>query len=77
VTQIEIEKIFYRTLEYISSLLNTDIYRRTYEPCRSYRNHFTHRLLYKLTSTYDKLSKELREIRVKCVAPASSLPIAA
>jgi len=34
-------------------------------------------LLYKLTSTYDKLSKELREIRVKCVAPASSLPIAA
>jgi len=42
VTQIEIEKIFYRTLEYISSLLNTDIYRRTYEPCRRYRNHFTH-----------------------------------
>lgn len=29
-------------------------------------------LLYKLTTTYDKLSKELREIRVKCVQTPSS-----
>jgi flagellar biogenesis protein FliO len=26
-------------------------------------------LLYKLTTTYDKLVKEMREIRVKCVSP--------
>lgn len=29
-------------------------------------------LLYKLTTTYDKLTKELREIRVKCVQPSTS-----
>lgn len=28
-------------------------------------------LLYKLTKTYDSLKAELREIRVKCVMPAT------
>lgn len=29
-------------------------------------------LLYKLTTTYDKLSKDLKEIRVKCVSPGAA-----
>ena len=34
-------------------------------------------LLYKLLGTYDRLAKELREIRTKCVSPAPSFAPAA